>query len=90
MFRAMFVTDVHYDPVRDLTPVDQFGFIDLKSALDSSIVPSQMPDSDIDYNGMEDPNQVLGKPHDIFEAIDTQKAYEAAAAAGDADGKDDA
>lgn len=76
----MIVEKCPFDPVRDLHPVDQFGFIDLKSALDSSVVPSQMPESDTDYNGIEDPQQILGKPRDIFEAIDTQNAVEAAAA----------
>ena len=76
----MIVTDCKYDPVRDLAPVDQFGFIELKSALADSVVPSQMPGAEADYNGIDDPNQVLGKPRDIFEAIDTQKALEAAAA----------
>lgn len=77
----MIVEKCPFDPVRDLHPVDQFGFIDLKSALDSSVVPSQMPESDTDYNGIEDPQQILGKPRDIFEAIDTQNAVEAAASA---------
>lgn len=87
----MVVTDIFFDPVRDLAPVEQFGFIDLKTALESSVVPSQMPESDTDYNGMEDPEQILGKPHDVFEAIDTQKALEAAAAAAnDSECKDDA
>lgn len=86
----MIVKDIKYDPVRDLKPVDQFGFIDLKSALDSSVVPSQLPDSDSDYNGIDEPAQVLGKPHDIFEAMDAQKAFEAAAAAQDSKGGEDA
>lgn len=77
----MVVTNILFDPVRDIAPVEQFGFIDLKTALESSVVPSQMPESDTDYNGMEDPEQILGKPHDVFEAIDTQKALEAAAVA---------
>ena len=80
----MIVIDCHYDPVRDIAPVDEFGFIDLKSALHNSVVPSQMPESETDYNGIDDPQQILGKPRDVFEAIDTQKALEAAAsAAGD-------
>lgn len=87
----MIVTKCNYDPVRDLKPVEQFGFIDLKTALDSSIVPSQMPESETDYNGIDEPAQVLGKPRDIFEAIDTQKALEAAASsAGDEPAKEDA
>lgn len=69
-----------YDPVRDKQPVDQFGFIDLKSAMVTSVVPTQMPGAETDYNGIDDPSKVLGKPHDIFEAMDTQKALEAAAA----------
>lgn len=77
----MIVESCPFDPVRDLHPVDQFGFIDLKTALDQSVVPSQMPESDSDYNGIEEPQQILGKPRDIFEAIDTQNAIEAAASA---------
>lgn len=75
----MKVQECFFDPVRDLKPVDQFGFIDLKSALASSVVPSQLPESDTDYNGVEDPEAVLGTPHDVFEAIDMQRAVEAAA-----------
>lgn len=86
----MIVTDCHYDPQRDLTPVDEFGFIDLKSALENSVVPSQMPESETDYNGIDEPQKILGKPHDIFEAMDTQKALEAAASAtSDGEQKDE-
>lgn len=84
----MVYEDFSFDPVRDLAPVDQYGFIDLKVALDSSCVPSQLPDSELDYNGMEEPEMVLGKPRDIFEAIDSQKALEAAAAASSGDESD--
>lgn len=77
----MIVESIKFDPVRDQSPVDQFGFIDLKSALENSVVPSQMPGSEEDYNGIDDPSKVLGTPRDIFEAIDAQKAVEAAAAA---------
>ena len=73
----MVVTDCSFDPVRDVAPVEQFGFIDLKTALDSSIVPSQMPDSEQDYNGIDNPEEIVGHPRDIFEAIDAQKAIEA-------------
>ena len=77
----MIVESIAFDPVRDQHPVDQFGFIDLKNALESSVVPSQMPGSEEDYNGIDDPSKVLGSPRDIFEALDSQKALEAAAAA---------
>lgn len=73
----MIVTECKFDPVRDITPVDQHGFTDLKSALANSCVPSVMPDSDVDYNGIDNPDSILGTPRDIFEAIDAQKAVEA-------------
>lgn len=76
----MIVEGCMFDPVRDLKPVDQFGFIELKSALAESVVPSQLPDSESDYNGIDEPDKVLGKPRDIFEAMDAQKAAEELAA----------
>lgn len=76
----MKVKDCPFDPVRDIAPVEQFGFIDLKDALANSIVPSQMPESETDYNGIDEPDKVLGKPSDIFEAMDAQKAAEQLAA----------
>lgn len=85
----MIVEKCLYDPVRDIAPVDQFGFIELKSALAESIVPSQLPDSESDYNGIDEPDKVLGKPHDIFEAMDAQKAAEQLAASASEE-KDDA
>lgn len=78
-----------FDPVRDIAPVDQFGFIELKNALAESVVPSQMPDSETDYNGIDEPDKVLGKPRDIFEAMDAQKAAEQLAAS-ESEAKEDA
>jgi hypothetical protein len=79
----MIVKDCQFDPVRDLAPVEQFGFIELKDALANSIVPSQMPESDSDYNGIDEPDKVLGRPSDIFEAMDAQKVAERLAASED-------
>lgn len=85
----MIQDNIAYDPQRDLAPVDQFGFIELRSALSEGVVPSQMPGSDVDYDGAEEPDQILGRPRDIFEAIDAQKALEAAAAANTSEGGKD-
>lgn len=86
----MVVESCPFDPVKDLKPVEQYGFIDLKSALDSSIVPSQMPGSDTDYNGIEEPEQIAGKPADIFEAIDSQRALETSASQDSGEASEDA
>lgn len=62
-----------FNPAKDRTPVSTTGFIDLKSAFVNHTIPSNIAESDTDYNGIEDPNSILGKPRDAFEAMDMQK-----------------
>ena len=50
-----------YNPVRDLMPVSQTGFIDLCDAMVSGTVPSQLPDSDEVYNGIEEPETIASQ-----------------------------
>lgn len=56
-----------YDENRDIKEVDQFGFIDLAECLANGVVPSTVADSEADYNGIEDPSEILGKPSDVFD-----------------------
>lgn len=70
----MWFNDLAYNPRTDLKPVEPFGFIDLKDALANSAVPSQLPDSDADYNGIEKPESILGKPADIFDAMSMERS----------------
>lgn len=70
----MIVEKCFFDPIKDIAPVEQFGFVDLKNALANSVVPSVMADAESDYNGIENPDSVLGKPSDVFEAMDMQAA----------------
>lgn len=58
----------YYDEVADLHEVDQFGFIDLAECLKNGAVPSQVTGTDDNYNGIENPSEILGKPSDVFEA----------------------
>lgn len=57
-----------YNEVTDICEVDQFGFIDLNECLANGAVPSTIADSEAQYNGIEDPSEILGKPSDVFEA----------------------
>ena len=54
--------------MKDIHPVDQFGFIDLIECLANGEVPATVADSDDQYNGIEDPGEIFGKPSDVFEA----------------------
>ena len=64
----MIVKNCDYNEVRDLKDVDQFGFIDLVECLENGVVPSTVADSEANYNDIEDPASILGKPRDVFEA----------------------
>lgn len=57
-----------YDPVKDLNPVDPYGYVDLRSAFENHNVPSEIADELANYNGIDDPESILGTPKDIFEA----------------------
>lgn len=76
----MIVPECRFDPVRDLTPVSPYPSLDLKAALANSTVPTVLPGAESDYNGVQAPEEIIGTPRDIFEAIDMQRAIESAAA----------
>lgn len=59
--------DLKFNELKDIQEVDQFGFVDLVEALTNGEVPTQIADQDINYNGIEDPSSILGKPQDIFD-----------------------
>lgn len=65
----MVVTQCLYNQELDLKPVEPFGFVDLKDAFINNCVPSNTPDSDSDYNGIQDPCSILGTPSDVFDAL---------------------
>lgn len=63
----MIQSDLLFDELKDLHEVDQYGFVDLVECLANGEVPTQINDSDVAYNGIEDPSSILGKPSDVFE-----------------------
>lgn len=68
----MIVLECLYNPLWDKKPVDQFGWLDLAEAWVNKTVPSDIVTQDSDYNGIDDPSSVLGKPRDVFEAYRMQ------------------
>lgn len=65
-----------FDPVKDLHPVDPYGFIDLRSAYENHNVPTQVADEVANYNGIEDPESLLGTAKDVFEAYRMRDAIQ--------------
>lgn len=68
----MLVKECVFNEEKDLRDVDQFGFIDLVECLSNGAVPSTIADSEAKYNDIEDPESILGKPDDVFEAYRMQ------------------
>lgn len=62
-----------FDPVRDISAVEQFGYIDLVAANLTSSVPASIQIEDSKFNGIEDPAAVAGRPRDIFEQAQGSK-----------------
>lgn len=75
----MIVEECKYNPLVDMKPVDSFGFLDLASAYVNKTVPSDTVTQDADYNGIDDPASILGKPRDVFDALRLQDRIKASA-----------
>lgn len=60
--------NLKYNPVRDITAVDQFGFVNLIECLSNGDVPTTISNTEMEYNDIYNPSDIYGKPSDIFEA----------------------
>lgn len=80
-----------FDKTRDLFPVDQFGFINIREAYSSGVVSGSAPVSSDSFNEASY-DSMLNRPADVFErdrqqkyvrgVLKAQAAAEAAASAG--------
>lgn len=59
---------IDYCAARDVAPVQPFGYVNLCQALANGSVPSDISDVEENYNGIDDPASILGKPSDVFDA----------------------
>lgn len=81
----MIVKNCLFDKNRDILPVSQTGFIDLQTAFVNNAVPSQTAMSEQDYNGIDDPASILGKPSDVFEAYEMESYVKEAGKTGNSE-----
>ena len=61
-----------YNELRDIGKVESGQAIDLNTALRTGVIPAS--NSPLDDNGIDDPDAILGRVHDKFDAIDAQRA----------------
>ena len=68
----MIIKKCDFNDITDIKEVDQFGFVDLNECMANGQVPSSVSNTEDEYNGIDDPSSILGKPHDVFEAYRMQ------------------
>ena len=83
-FPSLIPEKVSFDPMRDIAPVDQVGFVDLHKAFLTGVVPGDLVVNEESYNGVEEPASLVGRPRDVFEAIRNGQAVQKSAAAAEA------
>lgn len=66
--------DFKYNRRKDISKVPQYGFIDLHECYRSGIVPSNIEEASVEYNNIENLDNIVGKPSDVFEAYRMQNA----------------
>lgn len=60
---------------KNVSVVSQYGFIDLRAAMATGVVPSELSDNPMPDNGISDPNAIIGRPDDVFSAKRASEAY---------------
>lgn len=68
------LNEFKYNPERDIQQVEQFGFVDLQKANVTSSIPVVDGLEEERFNGIEDPRSIAGRPSDIFEEMQANKA----------------
>lgn len=58
-----------FDSICDVREVQSFGYLELADVMRTGIVPSDLSASQLQFNGIEDPQSILGSPCDAFDAM---------------------
>lgn len=68
----MIQNNLVFDEVRDVQPVDQFGYVDLVKSFQNGYVAGDVEAVAEYFNDIDDPASIIGKPKDCFEAMRMQ------------------
>lgn len=77
----MIVRECPFNPDVDLNEVDQIGYVNMREAWETHTVPGNLNPEDLQYNDIEDPASIAGKPSDIFDAVTAAQNLNKAAVA---------
>lgn len=68
-FETIQINETPYNVNADVAPVDQFGFVDLHDAFVNASIPGDLVVDSESYNGVDDPDSLIGRPSDVFDAL---------------------
>lgn len=63
-----------YDPLKDVSQVENSGYVDLVKANQTSQIDVPLQLSEEHYNGIDDPKSIGTRPSDVFETMQANKA----------------
>lgn len=63
-----------FDSRRDITKVDQFGYVDLPKVLVNNTLPANMSNNDLKYSDIDNPQSVMNRPKDVFEVAHLERS----------------
>lgn len=86
----MLITEVKFNKDKDIKRVDQFGFVDITKAFESGSVPSSVVLTEDQYNMIDNPDSILGRPADIFEAYRMKEYVNSVGSSGGNSGSESA
>lgn len=67
-FELMFpAVDMSFDPETDIQETEQFGFVKLTECYDKGIIPGTLASSELEFNGVTDPETLMPRAHDWAE-----------------------
>lgn len=67
-------------PRTDLNVVPQFGWLNLRISYATGVVQGNIESVEGNFNGIDDPRGILGKPDDVFAALRASASVESVAA----------
>lgn len=70
------IQDCKFNPWRDLEKVSPDGALDLCKAYALGSIPSSLEGSEADYNNIDDPASISGKPSDVFDSMAMEKTIQ--------------
>lgn len=68
-------TGLDFNPEFDMKEVDQFGFVDLREAAVNRSIPANLQAQEGNFNHIEDPSMLRGRPDDVFASLRAERQY---------------